>query len=107
MNARCKAILHMLVESDSYLSQQQIADEMNISKRSIYYDICRINEWLEFHHIPEVEMVRGKGLRISPAAKELISKSSEQIEKDDNYILSPTERGHLILCIIVYMKTPV
>lgn len=107
MNARCKAILHMLVESDTYLPQQQIADAMNISKRSIYYDICRINEWLEFHHIPEVEMVRGKGLRISRTAKEMISECSEQIEKDDNYILSPTERGNLILCIIVYMQKPV
>lgn len=107
MNARCKAILRMLMESDTYLTQQQIADEMQISKRSIYYDICRINEWLEYHHIPEVEMVRGKGLRISQTTKEMINASSKQIEKDNNYILSPTERVNLILCIIVYMKQPV
>lgn len=33
MNARCMAILHMLVESDSHLPQKQIADEMNICGR--------------------------------------------------------------------------
>ena len=44
MNARCREILRMLLESDTWLTQQQIADALQVTKRSIYYDLCRINE---------------------------------------------------------------
>ncbi|MBC5688898.1 PRD domain-containing protein [Mediterraneibacter sp. NSJ-55] len=107
MNARCREILQMLLESDTYLTQQQIAEKMQVSKRSIYYDLCRINEWLEFYHIPELEMVRGKGILIEKALRSKIEACAEGIEKDENYILSPMERVHLIICIIIYSKEPV
>lgn len=107
MNGRCKEILQMLLESDTYLSQREIAEAMHVSKRSIYYDLCRINEWLEFYHIPELEMARGKGIRIDAESKKRIEACTEEIEKDENYILSPMERVKMIICIIIYSREPV
>lgn len=101
LNARCKEIIRMLMNDNSFLPQQQIADELQISKRSLYYDICRINEWLDCHRVPAVEVVRGKGLQISPATRQFILDYSDHFQKEDNYILSPTERVSLILCILV------
>ena len=62
LNAKCKGILRKLLNNNSYLSLQQLAEELNISQRSIYYDVCRINEWLSENDIPELRVVRGKGL---------------------------------------------
>ena len=46
LNAKCKGILRKLLNNNSYLSLQKLAEELNISQRSIYYDVCRINERL-------------------------------------------------------------
>ena len=51
MTERCRKILEVLLKSEIYLSLQQISEILHVSKRSIYYDICRINEWLEDNDI--------------------------------------------------------
>lgn len=107
MNARCREILRMLLESDTYLSQQQIADELQVTKRSIYYDLCRINEWLDFHHIPELEMVRGRGILLGREVRMQIEACADEIEGDESYILSPMERVHMIICAVIYSESPV
>ena len=64
MNERCKKILVMLLQKSDYTPIQELAAATKVSKRSIYYDICGINEWLEQHKIPELLIERGKGLFI-------------------------------------------
>jgi len=107
MTARCKEILRLLLESNDYLSQQQIADTLHVTKRSIYYDICRINEWLDYYGIPELDVVRGKGLFISNDSRAKIEECEEKIHEIDGYILSPMERVHTIICMAVYSDAPV
>lgn len=107
MNARCKEILHMLLQADHYLTTQQIGKTLNISKRSFYYDLCRINEWLEEYGIPELKVVRGKGLLIDSRMKEQIGAIAEDEVDDDQYIFSPMERTHIIVCSIIYSDSPV
>ena len=107
MNARCREILRMLLESDTWLTQQQIADALQVTKRSIYYDLCRINEWLDFHHIPELEMVRGRGILIHEEVRRQIEECADEIQGDESYILSPMERVHMIICAVIYSSEPV
>ncbi len=107
MNARCREILRMLLASDTCLSQQQIAEELQVTKRSIYYDLCRINEWLDLHHIPELEMVRGKGILIDKKVRRQIEACADEMEGDESYILSPMERVHMIICAVIYASEPV
>ena len=107
MNARCREILRILLESDTWITQQKIADELQVTRRSIYYDLCRINEWLEFHHIPELEMVRGKGILLDENVRRQIEACADEIEGDESYILSPMERVHMIICAVIYAREPV
>ena len=51
INARGKAILKILIQSDSYLKVDEIAQLVNISKRSIYYDIYPLTENKQKHLI--------------------------------------------------------
>ncbi|MFQ9514794.1 MAG: BglG family transcription antiterminator [Eubacterium sp.] len=107
LNTRCQAILTMLLTNDSYLSVQRIATELKVSQRSIYYDICKLNEWFAENGIPELEVVRGKGLFLSEEARQQIEDFAETGEAEDAYVYSPMERVELIICGIIYSATPV
>ena len=102
INARCKKILYLLLTRDHYMPLQQIARETGVSKRSIYYDLCKINELLTSYHIPELEVVRGKGILISPENKRRIEAIIENERGEESYIFSPTERVKIIICYIIH-----
>lgn len=50
----------MLLSENEYLSVREIADVMQVSKRTIYSDISDINYWLKAYHLPELEVARGE-----------------------------------------------
>jgi len=73
INSRCKKILEMLLNAEYYTSLKQITEELGVSKRSIYYDICKLNEWLTYYNVSELEIIRGKGIIISKKDKQKIN----------------------------------
>lgn len=107
MNARCRKILDLLLRNDDYMPLQQLAAETGVSKRSIYYDICKINEWLVETGIPEIEAVRGKGVLLDDETKRRIEAAVENEDNEEGYIFSPTERVRIIICYIVHQGEPV
>ena len=107
INARCKTILKILLEAESYITLSQLEQLTKVSKRSIYYDLCRINEWLHSYGITEIEVVRGKGILIDTDTKEQIEALTENRENEDNYVFSPMERIHMIICGLIYSEEPV
>lgn len=107
LNKRCKDILQMLLNNNSYLPLQQIANDLGVSQRSIYYDLCRINEWLQYNDIPELDMIRGKGLLIDDEVRSLIENCTEETSAEDVYVYSPMERVQIIICGIIYLESPV
>ena len=54
----------MLLKPTYYSSLNQISQKLEVSKRSIYYDICKLNEWLEYYNVSGLKVVRGKGIFI-------------------------------------------
>ena len=46
LDKRCQEILKILMYAKGYVKAQDLADELHISKRSIYCDLTKINEWL-------------------------------------------------------------
>ena len=53
-------ILNMLLKATYYSSLNQISQKLEVSKRSIYYDICKLNEWLEYYNVSGLKVVREK-----------------------------------------------
>lgn len=104
MNERCKEILRLLLNSENYITLPQLEEAFHISRRSIYYDLCRINEWLEDNGIKEIEVVRKKGIFIDNEIKMQINQCSGNTLKKEVYILSPTERVRVIICMIIYTR---
>lgn len=101
INSRCKKILVMLLKGEYYISLKQIAEELGVSKRSIYYDIFKLNEWLAYYGVSELEIVRGKGILISENDKKKINMIVEGNNVEEKYIFSPTERIQVIYCYIL------
>ena len=107
LNTRCQAILQILLNKDRFITTQEIADELDVSQRSIYYDLCRVNEWLADNGIKELEVVRGKGLFLDSERREQIENLAEEGNAEDTYVFSPMERVRLIICGIIYSAQPV
>lgn len=107
ISARCKQILYMIIRSDDYVTLQQITEELHLSKRSIYYEICKINDWLSEQDIDEIEIVRGKGIKLDEDMKGQIEMAIKSEESSENYIFSPMERIYFIICYIIKSRKPV
>ena len=107
MNARSKKILEILLQSEDYMRVEDIAGRINISKRSIYYDLYQINDWLAYYGLPELSIVRKKGILLTEEMKSDIEDVLDDSMEMDDYIFSPTERIGIIICSILYSKEPV
>jgi transcriptional antiterminator len=107
INARCRSILKILLNHDNYLQPVEIAGMLKVSKRSIYYDFYRINDWLSYYDIEELEIVRGKGILLKKFVKEAIEEALQESQQDEEYIFSPMERGYIIYCSIMYEEKAV
>ena len=80
---------------------EQLAQELKISRRSAYYDVSKINVWLEQAGIPPLETERGRGLFVSPEYRSCIEQLLKEPAEDEVYIYSPEERVRLIILYIM------
>lgn len=101
ISTRCKKILNMVISSEDYVPLKQICDEIKLSKRSIYYEICKINDWLNSQGLSEIEVARRKGIRLSETEKNRVETAMEEGKYAENYIFSPMERVYYIICYII------
>ena len=106
LNERCTLILKMLLLNDGYMPLQEIADDTNVSKRSIYSDIYSINEWLKDKGAPILEIVRGKGVQLPLSSRERIEELLKEERLKTEYVFLPAERVKILICYIIYSKHP-
>lgn len=107
LSERCKKVMNILLRSADYIPLQMLAEQTEVSKRSVYYDICSINEWLDSKGFTELEMERGKGILIPYEDKQKIEELLEEKQVEDYYIFSPLERVKIIICYLIHSKEPV
>lgn len=106
LDERCQQILKNIMYAGGYRKIQEIADEMQVSKRSIYYDLNKINEWLESLGIDPLISERSKGIY---ASSEQITKIQQALDETDNaeYVAyTPVERNQIQICSIIIRSHP-
>jgi mannitol operon transcriptional antiterminator len=105
MDQRSMAVLNQLLLQDSYISIQELADKLNVSRRSIYNDLEKVNDWLNGHDFPEIQQVRAQGLYLDELTKKEILKSYS-FSEISYYEFSPDERKAWIYIHIVGQEDP-
>ncbi|WP_017548295.1 BglG family transcription antiterminator [Salinicoccus carnicancri] len=106
MDKRSSAILRLLAESDKYLSIEELAGALNVSKRTIYNDIEKIDHWLTDVHGSQIEKVHGMGISIPAKVKAAIRSPADR-ESVSYYEYSKEERhAWIFLRLSLDINTP-
>lgn len=106
MSARSKSLLNILLTQSDYMSLNDLAKALDVSRRTVYYDISKMNIWLEQAGLPVLEVVREKGLFVPHRERERIQAYLETDDEEQVYIFSPDERCKGIICYIIYADEP-
>lgn len=104
LEVRCQEILNQLLSHDGYIPIQDLAAEKNISKRSVYYDLCKINDFLNAHKIDEVQLKRNRGIFLDDDQKEKVQIIFNKDALKQDIYFSPMQRVKLIICLMMISK---
>lgn len=106
LEKRCQDILQRIIFAGGYLKIQDLADEMEVSRRSVYYDLNKINEWLLQQGIEPFIAERSKGIFANPEQVRLIQEVFSELKNTSSYVFTPKERCHWIICSIIIRDCP-
>lgn len=91
LDQRSTAILTKLLNTNSYLPLKELTQRLNVSRRTIYNDLDKINSWLEEQDLSKVQHIRSLGLIIDENTKLQIPKKIKKL-KPWHYEYSVKER---------------
>jgi mannitol operon transcriptional antiterminator len=70
LDKRSTFILHELVNADDYLFASDLMKKLNVSKRTIYYDLEKVNSWLKEQQMSPVMRSYSKGYYLEQETKQ-------------------------------------
>lgn len=106
LDKRCTEILNIVMYTTGYLKIQDLADDLEVSKRSVYYDISKINEWLIDNSIDPIIQERGKGIILHKEQVQAIQKTLNQTKSESILVFTPEERQRIEICTIIVRNHP-
>lgn len=101
LDQRSTFILTQLLHARSYLPIQELTQKLNVSRRTVYNDLEKINSWLEEQGLKAVYKVRSQGLILDERAKEEIPTKLRSL-KSWHYEYSAQERK---AWVVIYLLT--
>lgn len=105
LDERSTAILTKLVNADSYTTMQELVEGFSISRRTVYYDIEKINGWLKDQQIAPIQYIRSTGFFMESTAKERVPKQLQSLETWQ-YDYSAKERKAWIIIYLMGVEAP-
>ena len=106
LDKRCTEILNIVMYTTGYLKVQDLADDLEVSKRSVYYDISKINEWLVDNNIDPIIQERGKGIILHKEQVQAIQKTLNKKKNESILFFTPEERQRIEICSIITRNRP-
>lgn len=101
ISKRCITILSILVRaSGSYIPVRQIAQRLNISERTVHYDLDALERWSRDWGI-DIERKRGSGVRIDSSSIPKAQKALQNADLLDSIILDSEQRSHRIIATLL------
>lgn len=101
LSRRALLILKKILDAHSYVSASKIQEELLISTRTLYYDVEKINDWLQNNGFSELTYIRKIGYTIPDHQKPPIQQLLSSLPGSSEYVYSPEERIALIYILIL------
>ena len=97
-----KEFLMLLLENENPQSIQSIQDQLDISRRTVYYIVNKINDVFYDLRMEPIHNKRGQGYYLTSDQKKVV----DSILHSDGTLqnLSPDERVHYLICWMMYPK---
>ncbi|MDN4075930.1 BglG family transcription antiterminator [Fictibacillus terranigra] len=80
LDQRSTAMLSHLSQAQGYISVDELIEKFNVSKRTIYYDIEKINGWLSDNDLKPIQHVRTAGFHLEDKDAALVPKKLERLQ---------------------------
>lgn len=103
LDKRCLKILELLINRDSYVTLQEIYLLNNVSRRTIYYDLERINDFLVENSWEKITLERGKGIFLKSQTRQQLTQ--KMVDRNLTQVFSPNDRVQIIVCTILRRST--
>ncbi|MFQ3545622.1 BglG family transcription antiterminator [Halobacillus rhizosphaerae] len=96
LDKRRAHLLSIIQQSTDPVPPKELAAKMNVSQRTIYYDLDQINDWLKSEKLEPIVSKHGEGLFLPPSSKSKLTVHKDESFDDWQYQLSKQEREVLI-----------
>lgn len=104
LESKQQAFIDIMLRANKPINIEQLQKHMNISRRTIYYVVNKLNEIFQEQNIEPIQNIRGKGYVFSENQK---VKIQEFLTKDQEFFLRPKERINYLICWMMYPKEPI
>ncbi|MGZ7440950.1 BglG family transcription antiterminator [Paenibacillus sp. TH7-28] len=98
-------MLALLQKTKAYVPVQELMDKFHVSKRTVYYDMDKINDWLRESGLAPVEYVRGTGFLLPDTSRTQLPAKAQTVQPQQ-YYLSRSERKALLCLQLIYRSGP-
>ncbi|WP_188455795.1 BglG family transcription antiterminator [Virgibacillus oceani] len=102
LDKRRAHLLSVLLQSSKPIHAKQLTENLGISKRTIYYDLDQINDWLASQSFDAIQNIHGQGFWLPESLKQQINLQEYNLTDEYVYQFSESER---ILLLIVRLLT--
>lgn len=97
LDSRCKQILVFLISQERLIPISEVAIALQIPRRTFYYDLYKINDWLETVGMNQITLHGAQGVKLDASQRGLIRQKLASLPESTQYILSPAERIDICL----------
>ncbi|MGN1399057.1 MAG: BglG family transcription antiterminator [Erysipelotrichaceae bacterium] len=103
LDKRCEDILKILIYSNNYVKVDELANSIGVSRRSIYYDLKKINDFLSFNDIEILQQHRLHGIVLTETQRNQLRQLTSS-DKKTIQVLTPTERKSIQICELLIKR---
>ncbi|KMM36500.1 BglG family transcription antiterminator [Guptibacillus hwajinpoensis] len=106
LDERSTFLLTKLIHATDLVTVDQIMEQLGISKRTVHYDLQKINDWLEENNLPITQTKQGLGYYLPEETKQAVPDLMKELN-EWQYHYSQMERVTLIGVELLTKNQPV
>ncbi|QQF63780.1 BglG family transcription antiterminator [Bacillus mojavensis] len=100
LDQRRSAILHQVLNTTTYVTCGELTEQLKISRRTLYYDIEKINGWLKETGLTPIKRRRSAGFYLEDQTKKMLTSEIKTLT-NSSYEFSPSERQARVILRIL------